>query len=66
MPHSGQRIVALNAGMSSKLSGSVSMPLKKSCPVCGQRTIRLPIGASELRRGAGQQAMDFGRGPTDA
>jgi hypothetical protein len=32
MPHSGQRIVALKAGMSSKLSGSASMPLKKSCP----------------------------------
>jgi hypothetical protein len=44
--HQGHRIVPVNAGMSSKLRGSVSTPDGKSSPVRGQRTISVPTEAS--------------------
>jgi len=44
--HQGQRIVPVKAGVSSKLSRSVSTPEGKSAPVRGQRTIRVPTFVS--------------------
>src|SRR5262245_5901754 len=44
--HHGQRIVPVNAGVSSKLSRSISTPEGKSAPVRGQRTIRVPTSVS--------------------